>query len=66
MFTDQEVKGVNYDHDYFILESDNTYYLFLPLRGQQRQHWWFTRAALICLHFYIQENCAVTMATGSL
>lgn len=41
MFIDQEVKGVNYDHDYFILESDSTCYLFLTLRGQQGQHWWF-------------------------
>lgn len=40
IFTDQEVKGVNYDHDYFLLESDIRYFLFLPLRGQQWQHWW--------------------------
>lgn len=38
IFTDQEVKGENYDHDYFISENDSMYYLFLPLRDQQRQH----------------------------
>lgn len=51
VFTDREVTGVNYDHDYFISESDSMYYLFLLLRGQQWQHWWFTWDVLICLHF---------------